>query len=263
MSLHYYSGPTARHGPSPLVTGLAWAFAALAIGLQIAFPLVDAESQTTLAIATVIAFYLASVIHAGASYGVTGVLLVGAAVPALGLLAEAVGVRTGMPFGDYTYGDALGAMVLDVPIVVPLAWAMMAYPTFIVASTLAVSRWWIALIGGWSLMAWDIFLDPMMVELDGWHWLTDRSALPGIPGIPLQNYAGWFVVGSIIIGVLTVLPRSHVSIAQPASLYLWVFASSVLGSVVFFDRPGAGWIGGIAMGVVALPFAWRVWDHRT
>ena len=263
MSQRYYSGPTPSRGPSTLVTGLAWTLAVLAIALQIAFPLVDTASRATLAIATVVVFYLASVVHAGARHGLYGLLLVGLAVPLLGLAAEAVGVRTGIPFGDYSYGDALGPILFEVPVVVPLAWAMMAYPTYIAASTLAVSRWWIALIGGWSLMAWDIFLDPMMVDLDGWTWLSAKSSLPGIPGIPLQNYAGWFLVGCIITAVLILLPRPHASVNQPATLYLWVYLSSVLGSAVFFERPAVAWIGGIAMGVVALPFAWRVWDRRT
>ena len=40
----------------------------------------------------------------------------------VGLAAEAVGVRTGFPFGDYSYADTLGPTVLGVPVVVPLAW---------------------------------------------------------------------------------------------------------------------------------------------
>jgi uncharacterized membrane protein len=263
MSQRYYAGPTPRRGPSPYVTGLAWLMAALAIGLQIAFPLVEADVQDELAVATVVAFFLASVIHASARHGGVGFLLVGVVVPALGWVAEQLGVRTGYPFGEYVYGDVLGPMLLDVPVVVPLAWAMMAYPTYVAVSALTPSRWWQALIGGWSLMAWDIFLDPMMIDLGGWSWVGVETTLPGIPEIPLQNYAGWFLVGTIITAVLTWLPRGHASTGQPATLYLWVYVSSVIGNAVFFDRPEVAWIGGIAMGLVALPFAWRVWDGRT
>jgi hypothetical protein len=36
----------------------------------------------------------------------------------------------------------------------------------------------------------------------------------------------------------------------------------VLGSAVFFDRPGPAIVGGLAMGLVAVPFAWRLWVDR-
>ena len=178
MSQRYYSGPSPSRGPGPLVTGLAWALALVAIALQIAFPLVPDSSRASLAIAIVLSFFAASVVHASARHGILGFLLVGFVVPAIGLAAEAVGVHTGLPFGDYTYGDSLGMQLFHVPAVVPLAWAMMAYPTYVAASTLTRSRWWTALIGGWSLMAWDLFLDPMMVNLGGWKWLSTKSAIP-------------------------------------------------------------------------------------
>lgn len=262
MSQRYYAGPAPRRGPSRTVMGLAWLLAALTVGLQIAFPLVDEVSQADLAIATVLAFFLASVVHASARYGALGLLMVGLVVPAVGLGAEALGVRSEYLFGEYVYGDALGQTLFDVPIVVPLAWAMMAYPTYIVASSLAKSRWWIALIGGWSMMAWDIFLDPMMIELNGWTWLSTKSSLPGLPEVPLQNYAGWFLVGAIITALLSVLTVPRASKTQPATLYLWVYFSSVIGAAFFFDRTAVAWIGGIAMGLVAFPFAWRAWDQR-
>ena len=43
-----------------------------------------------------------------------------------GLIAEAVGVATGIPFGRYTYTGTLGPEVLGVPVIVPMAWVMMA-----------------------------------------------------------------------------------------------------------------------------------------
>jgi putative membrane protein len=45
-------------------------------------------------------------------------------------------------------------------------------------------------------------------------------------------------------------------------LYLWVYVSSVGAAALFFDRPGVAIVGGVAMGLVALPFAWRLWLER-
>jgi putative membrane protein len=59
-----------------------------------------------------------------------------------------------------------------------------------------------------------------------------------------------------------VIPANRAPIGQPATLYLWVYLSSVVGAAVFFDRPGVAVVGGVAMGLVALPYAWRLWLDR-
>ena len=78
----------------------------------------------------------------------------------------------------------------------------------------------------------------------------------------MVNFAGWFVVGLVIGVVLLALPSRRAPVAQPAVLYLWVFFSSVLGAAVFFDHPGSAVLGGVAMGIVAIPFMWRLWIDR-
>jgi putative membrane protein len=264
MSLRTYTGPAPSARPGAGVLGLGWLLAIATIALQIAFPLVEEEAQQAdLAAITVVVFFLASVVHATAYHRWRGFLLVGLVVPALGWVAERVGYATGYPFGDYTYEGLLGPQLGGVPVVVPLAWAMMAYPAYVAASTVVTrARWLVPVLTAWSLMAWDFFLDPMMVELGAWTWNTTEPDLPGIPGIPVTNYAGWFAVGLVVGLILMAIPARRASPAQPATLYLWVYASSVLASAVFFDRPGSAIIGGVAMGLVALPFAWRLWVDR-
>jgi putative membrane protein len=85
----------------------------------------------------VLLFAGASVLHAAATRGyawAVGLLVVAGGI---GLAAEAVGVRTGFPFGHYEYTGTLGPEVLDVPVVVPLAWVMMAYPCLLLGRRLA------------------------------------------------------------------------------------------------------------------------------
>ncbi|HVQ87810.1 MAG TPA: carotenoid biosynthesis protein [Actinomycetes bacterium] len=263
MSQRHYTGPSPSRGPSWIGSALAWVLAVAVIGLNIAYPIADASNQVSIAIASVYVFYFASLVHAAAHRGPGGAILVGLVVPVIGWVAESVGSHTGWPFGHYTYSDVLGPSFGDVPLVVPLAWTMIAYPTYVAARALTAHRWLIAVIGAWSLMAWDMFLEPMMVKLGAWSWRTPDTTIPGLDGIPALNFAGWFAVGLVVIGALTWLPRPKASIAQPAALYLWVFVSSIVANVFYFDRPEVAIVGGIAMGVVALPFAWRLWVNRT
>lgn len=264
MSLRTYTGPTPSVAPSVVLVGLGWLLAVATIALQIAFPLApDEAAQQDLAAITVVVFFLASVVHATTYHRSRGFFVVAVVVPVLGWVAERFGSSTGYPFGDYVYTDALGPQLLDVPVVVPLAWAMMAYPTYVAASVVVTRvRWLVPVVAAWSLMAWDFFLDPMMVELGAWRWNTTEPDLPGIAGIPLTNYAGWFAVGLVISTVLLALPARRASVAQPATLYVWVYASSVLAAAAFFDRPGSAAVGGVAMGLVAVPFVWRLWLDR-
>jgi len=116
---------------------MLWLGLATLIGAQIAYPLVTGDARAVLVVITVLLGFALSVGHALATRGVrVGAALV-AVTAAGGLAIEAVGVATGFPFGSYVYGDALGPKLLDVPLVVPLAWTWMAWPAWLVAGKLA------------------------------------------------------------------------------------------------------------------------------
>lgn len=262
MSLRTYTGPAPSHRPGAVATGAVWLLAAVVIGLQIAFPLVADSDRARLAVATVAVFFIASVAHALVYRGAVWTLGLVAITAGGGLLAEVLGTRSGVPFGDYTYGTALGWQLWGVPVVVPLAWTMMLYPTYVVVTTLTKRRWLAALLGGLSMMAWDFFLDPMMVELRAWTWTGNVTSLPGIDDIPAVNFAGWFAVGAVLMALTLLLPLRKAPIGQPGVLYLWVYASSTVGAALFFERPTVAVTGGVTMGLVAVPFAVTAWANR-
>lgn len=238
---------------------LAWALVAAAVLVQIAYPLMPEAWRTEVTVTSVVVFFLAAVADITRVHGaVGGALLVGIAGVG-GLIAEAVGVATGWPFGAYTYTGTLGPEVLGVPAVVPLAWAMMAWPALVVARTLAGRGPAVVAVGAVALTAWDVFLDPQMVDAGHWTWFHPEPGLPLISGVPLTNYAGWLLVSAVVVGLLhALLPADDRPSAPAAALYLWVYFSSVLGHAVFFGLPGSSVTGGVLMGVVAVPFAIRL-----
>lgn len=243
---------------APLPAGLA----ALTVGLQIGYPLASGQARNGLTIATVLAFFLASMTHAlihrGARWTTTYVVV----AVGTGLLAESIGTQTGVPFGSYTYTGGLGPTVLSVPLVVPLAWAMMAYPCLLVGQRLARTPVGASVIGGVALTAWDLFLDPQMVAAGHWRWSNVQVSLPGSPEVPLSNTLGWLLVAVTLCGLLQLLPRSQVDDRVPAALFLWTYFSCVLAFAVFFGRPMVALTGGIAMGAVAVPYALTLRPRR-
>ena len=229
--------------------------AGLTVLLQIAYPLVSGEARDRLTVVTVVVFFLASTSHAllhrGARWTAAYVLV----TAGTGLLAEAVGTATGVPFGQYDYADSLGATLLGVPVVVPLAWAMFAYPCLLVGQRLARTPVGAAAVGGAALASWDLFLDPQMVQAGHWRFTDVQVSLPGAPGIPLSNYLGWLLVAVVMVGMLQLLGRRDADDRLPAALFLWTYVSSVLANAVFFGRPAVALVGGVGMGLVAVPYA--------
>ena len=259
-----------------------WVLVGATVLVQIVYPLMPDALRTEITVASVLVFCAAALADAGRVHGLRGAAVLLAVAGGGGLLVEAAGVHTGIPFGPYTYTGDLGAEVLGVPVVVPLAWAMMAWPALVVGRTLArrpvavdravrrrpvgghdltgLSRSRTALVGGVALAAWDLFLDPQMVDAGHWTWAHPDPGLPLVPGVPLTNYGGWLVVSVVMVGVLDRLLPPHSGPSGPAAaLYLWTYGSSVLAHVVFFSRPGSALVGGLLMGALALPFARAVW----
>src|SRR3954453_3123277 len=246
-----------RTAPPLLVpVGLATA----TVVAQILYPLVSGTARNVLTVLTVLVFAAASFTaawrRAGASFAL-GLLVISAG---LGFAAEAVGVATGVPFGDYAYAGSLGPGLLGVPLVIPLAWTMMAYPALVVGRRCARSlatphRYLEIVVGAVALASWDVFLDPQMV--DAGHWRFAAGNGPTLTGIPLVNFVGWLLVSLLLMTLLVVLlpdPSEHgggppEGDAVPLALYLWTYGSSLLANLVFFDRPAVALTGGLAMGV--------------
>ena len=247
-------------------TAVPAVLAAATVLAQIAYPLVPGDGRNRLTVATVLLFFAASVTHALATRGPRFTAALVAVTAGGGLLAEAVGTHTGVPFGRYTYAGTLGPQLLAVPVVIPLAWTMMAYPALLVGRQLTQRRpGALPLVAGLALASWDLFLDPQMVAAGHWGWLDIGATLPGVPDVPVGNYLGWLATAVLMMAVLArVLARVPTRVPTPAgpsddrvpmALYLWTYASSVLANVAFFHRPAVAVIGGIGMGLVAVPLA--------
>jgi uncharacterized membrane protein len=199
-------------------------------------------------------------------YGARAGISLFATAAGTGLLAEAMGVATGVPFGRYAYAGTLGPQVLGVPVLVPLAWTMMAYPALLLGRRLAGGRGrsaparpLVAVLGGATLAAWDLFLDPQMVAAGHWTWAHPRPALPGVPGVPLTNLAGWLLVGVVMTAVVDhVLPAAPrvgpAAEALPAVLLTWTWLGSAVANLAFFGRPWVALYGGLALGTLVVPY---------
>lgn len=242
---------------------MPWVLASAAIGAQILWPLTSGGARVATTEIVVALFAGASISHAAIHRGPRWAALYTAISVVFGFAVERVGTATGWPFSPYEYTDVLQPQLFGVPVVIPLAWAMMAYPAYLVGRRLARGRVPRVLVAAFALSSWDLFLDPQMVGEGYWRWLSDLPALPGIPGIPAVNYLGWYVVSLLLMAALSLLPGVSAPEGVPALLYGWTWVGGIVANAIFLGRPGVALVGGVVMGLVAVPYLRSVLTDRT
>ncbi|HEU5081772.1 MAG TPA: carotenoid biosynthesis protein [Acidimicrobiales bacterium] len=232
----------------------AWVpFAVMALA-QIAIPLVDHDPTLEwLSSLVVVAFAATTLVLAVDAWGAARSGAAAVVVVVATLAVEKLGTTTGVPFGEYDYTGALQPTVAGVPLIVPLAWFAMGVPALEVGHAIRFpGRLGAVLVGAVALTAWDLFLDPQMVDAGYWEWAVDGR----YHGIPLSNYAGWLVTGVVVLAVVERIRPAVPPSAPLLWLYTWWAVMSTVGFVVFFGEPAVGLVGGVAMGTVAA-LAWR------
>ena len=245
--------PTAR-ALLPLV------LAGLLVLTAIAYPLVSGTGRDVVSWTIVLLGSALSVAHATASRGPrtgVGLLLL---VAGVAICFEAVGLATGVPYGSYTYSDALGPTLLGVPMLVPLAWLMMAWPSWVVAARLTARRRARVALAAGVFAAWDVVLDPQMVQAGYWTWAHPTPGLPGIDTVPLTNLAGWLVAGLVLMTLLdllverTAVPGSPRTGDAPALLAIgWMVLGGALSHAGWLGLPGSAvWGAVLGLPVAAL-----------
>jgi putative membrane protein len=105
----------------------------------------------------------------------------------LGMAVEILGVQTGFPFGEYSYGTVLGPRLAGVSIIIGFNWF------YLVVSAVGLLRWvglqnfWLTIVLASAILtAVDFLIEPVAIALDYWQWEA--------VDVPWTNYAAWFVV---------------------------------------------------------------------
>jgi len=231
------------------------ALSLLLVLTAIAYPLTSGTPRDVVTWTLVLLGAAVSVTHAGLSRGarVGAGLLVLVAVTAVAF--EALGLATGVPYGRYEYSSALGPTLLGVPFLVPLAWLMMAWPSWVLADRLttrvrATRRDAARVAVAAAVFAgWDVVLDPQLVQAGYWTWWYPSPGLPGIPAVPLTNLAGWLLAGGVLMTLVQLLvfrasaPGSPaIGDAAPLLAIAWMTLGGALAQAGWLGLPGsAAW----------------------
>ncbi|MGB7654831.1 MAG: carotenoid biosynthesis protein [Novosphingobium sp.] len=188
----------------------------------------------------------------------------------LAFASEYIGEATGLIFGPYYYTDVLGPKILGrVPVLIPLAWYMMFYPSYVITNLLAEGHpvaqgqgtaWivWISALSALVMTAWDLTMDPIMsfhpcttgttdclpVTLDetlighpAWVWKEGGSYF----GVPQLNYRGWMLTAFVVFAAYRLLERriDHAPWPGGISKVMAVLPVLAFGCMAFVDT----WLG--------------------
>ena len=184
-------------------------------------PMLPLMAAVTPAVLAIMGLIVAAVAVAEGGWPVA---LWAAGTYAVSFSLEAVGVATGAIFGPYRYGNVLGPMVLDVPLVIGFNWMLTVLGGMVIARELGIGRGvggrteadgpcpiCIAVATGVACVLFDFALEPVAVRLGYWTWYTQ--------GVPIQNYVAWFAI-STLSALAFPAKRGRMSSRLPAASFL-------------------------------------------
>ena len=104
-------------------------------------------------------------------------------------LIELAGVQTGLIFGHYTYGEALGFKIGDTPLLIGVLWFLLIYSIGSMMKTWLISPLFKAVTGATMMLVIDLFIEPVAIDLGFWSWENDT--------IPIQNFLAWYFISFV------------------------------------------------------------------
>jgi len=100
------------------------------------------------------------------------------------------GVKTGMPFGIYSYSHVLFPQIGGVPLAIMFAWFSVSVSSLLSARFFLKGKNEVSaiIVASAFILATDILLEPFASFVNRfWVWQSDF--------IPVQNFISWFVIG--------------------------------------------------------------------
>lgn len=237
-------------------------YAILTVGLQGAVNVAHTFPFFLFPLTTLLGFIIA-LLHASTRLNRSRMLALLLTAFVVSLAFESVGVLTGLVYGPYHYTEKLGYRFLGlVPLIIPIAWFMMMYPSFIIADwiipkTMKIRSIWVAAAGAAAMTAWDVVMDPVMVKVGHWVWEVNGPYF----GIPLQNFFGWWLTTFVTFLVFIWLGKPLLADRSDAKfdrMAVVLFSVTALGSILSASTGGLG--GAALAGIFAVaPWAFFGW----
>jgi putative membrane protein len=226
---------------------------------------------------------LFSIFHAAYVLGWRHTLLFFGITVAVSWSYEHVGVETGLIYGAYHYTDALGLKLGHVPIIIPIAWFMMIYPSYIITNLIGSGRQmmtrdkknnnnpitlvqilWLSFLSAVIMTAWDLVVDPYLSGPTERAWIWEDGGQ--YFGVPLHNFGGWLLTTFTIYFIFRLLserkfqmhPSRRPLTTSIILLPLISYGATMIANIIPGEPPELRIIGPIVMGIPLVIAATRL-----
>ena len=111
-----------------------------------------------------------------------------------GYCIEVVGVKTGLIFGIYNYGNALGIKLFETPLLIGVNWLFLTYTAISITEKLNIKKWLALFVAPALMLVYDIVLELVAPKMDMWNWHNSE--------VPLKNYIAWYIIAFCFVMLL-------------------------------------------------------------
>jgi putative membrane protein len=137
-------------------------------------------------------------------------------IAAGGYFLEVIGVKTGLLFGEYSYGSSLGVKVLDTPLMIGVNWIMLVYLSSMIARRIFENPWLITGLAALLMTGLDVLIEPFAIRFDLWSWEAVH--------VPVQNYLMWFIISFLMNYIfLKMNPETENFLVRPLAVSMVLF----------------------------------------
>lgn len=136
---------------------------------------------------------------------------------AIGMIAEIIGVQTGLFFGEYSYGSILGLKLFGVPVLIGITWALVTVSAWQIVSYSSFGKVANIILASCLVVVFDLVLEQYATAFGLWSWANGT--------IPLKNYLTWFVVAALLFTLYSLFSKQE----KPS-----IYGAAILPAITVF-----------------------------
>ncbi len=180
-----------------------------------------------------------ALVHGSILYTVKGMLAFTGICLGVGAICESLSLYTGFPFGHYYFTSLMGPKVLQVPVLLILAYLGMGYCSWVLGLLILGYRdkplngarvIALPLLASLIMLAWDLSMEAIWSTIDrAWIWRDGGIFF----GVPVSNFLGWYFTAYLFYQVFALYCSATPIRPIPGSRSYWQAAVVCYGVCAF------------------------------
>jgi uncharacterized membrane protein len=188
-----------------------------------------------------------ALVHGSIFYHVRGMAAFTGFCLGVAVICESLSLRTGFPFGHYFFTGFMGPKVLQLPILLVLAYLGIGYCSWVLSILILGYRnqpltsrriFAQAMLASFMMVLWDLSMEAIWSTVDrAWIW---RDGGPFF-GVPISNFLGWYFTAFLFYLAFAIYCKANPVQSIPLSKSYWrsailCYVICACGNLLVFRR---------------------------